>query len=386
MIFYAKHTINSDDLISVKKVLLSSNLTQGSEVNKFENNLKKYFSAKYACVTSSGTAALHLVALAYGWKKGDIVITTPMSFVATANCIEYTGAKPYFIDIDAKTGNMSTINLEKTLKKLNKTNKKVKAVICVDYAGSICDWKSLKKISRKYKVNLINDNCHAIGSRLEGDQGYALKYADVVTHSYHPAKNITTGEGGSVLTNDKKIYEKILTLRTHGIKKLAKNRLWYYEMQNLGFNYRLSDLQSALGSSQLKRLNLFIKKRNYIADTYNKTFRNIKNIQIPIVNKSINHSYHLYPLLIDFKKIGISKISFFKKMKKNGFQLQVHYIPIHYHPYYKKKYNFKNRDFPNAEDFYNRQVSLPIYPSLKKKDQLNIIRNLLNIVNEKKIK
>ena len=157
-------------------------------------------------------------------------------------------------------------------------------------------------------------------------------------------------------------------------------------MQNLGFNYRLSDLQSTLGSSQLKRLNLFIKKRNYIADTYNKTFRNIKNIQIPIVNKSINHSYHLYPLLIDFKKIGISKISFFKKMKKNGFQLQVHYIPIHYHPYYKKKYNFKNRDFPNAEDFYNRQVSLPIYPSLKKKDQLNIIRNLLNIVNEKKIK
>lgn len=386
MISYAKHTINTDDIISVKKVLLSSNLTQGLEVNKFENNLKKYFSAKYACVTSSGTAALHLVALAYGWKKGDIIITTPMSFVATANCIEYTGAKPYFIDIEAETGNISPLNLEKALKKLNKEKKKVKAAICVDYAGNICDWKNLKKISRKYKINLINDNCHAIGSRLEGDQGYALKYADAVTHSYHPAKNITTGEGGAVLTNNKKIYKKIFNYRTHGIKKLVNDKPWYYEMKNLGFNYRLTDFQSALGSSQLKKLNLFIKKRNLIAAKYNKNFRNLKNIKIPIQNKNVTHSYHLYSLLIDFKKIGKSKEKFFKQMKKNGFQLQVHYIPIHYQPFYKKKYKFKNGDFPNAENFYKRQVSLPIHPSLKKKDQSKIIRILLKIFNEKKIK
>ena len=295
---YGRQNITDHDINAVVEVLKSDFLTQGPKIIELENKFANYVGSKYSVAVSNGTAALHLVALAYGWKKGDIVITTPMSFVATANCIEYTGAKPYFIDIEAKTGNISTINLEKTLKKLNKTNKKVKAVICVDYAGSICDWKSLKKISRKYKVNLINDNCHAIGSRLEGDQGYALKYADVVTHSYHPAKNITTGEGGSVLTNDKKIYEKILTLRTHGIKKLAKNRLWYYEMQNLGFNYRLSDLQSALGSSQLKRLNLFIKKRNYIADKYNKSFRNMRKIQlvcdsfnIPCYHR-LNHGFH----------------------------------------------------------------------------------------------
>ena len=233
---------------------------------------------------------------------------------------------------------------------------------------------------------MINDNCHAIGSRLDGDKGYALKYADVVTHSYHPAKNITTGEGGAVLTNDKKIYEKILILRTHGIKKRSTHKPWFYEMKSLGFNYRLSDLHSALGSSQLRRLNFFIKERNVIATAYNKAFRNLKYIKPPIVDKNITHSYHLYPLLIDFKKIGISKEKFFREMKKKGYQLQVHYIPIHYQPYYKKKYNYKMGDFPNSENFYNRQISLPIYPNLKKRDQLNIVRTLLKIVNAKKIK
>lgn len=385
MISYGKQSIDQDDIDQIIKVLKSDNLTQGPAVNKFEDSLGRYFNARYACAVSSGTAALHLVSKALEWGHKDLVITTPLSFLATANCIEYSGAKTVFADIEQSTGNIDPNAIEHKLKKLNKFKKKVKAIIAVDYAGHPCDWKSIKYLSEKYYVKLINDNCHAIGAAYLGKKSYASSYADIVTQSYHPVKNITTAEGGSVLTNEKKIYDKVKLLRSHGIvRKNEKNNNWspwYYEMQQLGFNYRITDLQCALGYSQLKKLNKFIKIRRKIAQRYNQAFHGLENVFIPFEKNEATHAYHLYPLQIDFKKYKISKESFFELLLKKKINLQVHYIPIHLQPYFKKKYKFKNGDFPNSESFYKKEVSLPIYPGLGFKDQNTVIRSLLKILN-----
>ena len=300
MLNYGKQYIDTDDVKAVLSVLKSDWLTQGPHVKKFENSLKKYFKAKYCTVLSSGTAALHLAALAFGWKKNDVVITTPMTFLSTSNCILYCGATPAFVDVEDKYFTIDAIKLEKKIIDLKKKGKKVAGIIATDYAGHPCDWKLLKKIANHYGITLINDNCHAIGARMNNDQGYAVKYADIVTHSYHPVKNITTGEGGSILTNNKYLNEKIKRLRTHGVDQ-SKNKLWFYAMNDLGFNYRISDIQCALGNSQLKKLNVFLKKRRKIAKIYDKFFSKIDNFFIPQTKKGNEHAFHLYPLRIDFK-------------------------------------------------------------------------------------
>ena len=386
MINYGSQYIDNKDIQSVTKVLKSNWLTQGPQVEKFEKVLKNYFGANYCAVVNSGTAALHLACLAIGCKENDIIITTPISFLASANATIYTGASPLFVDIDSKNYCIDLKKLEKKLLELKKRKRKVKAVIATDFAGQTCDWKRMKQLSKKFGFFTINDNCHAFGSKYYNDRRYAAKYADIVTHSYHPVKAITTGEGGSLFTNNKFFFKKAVLLRTHGIYRssLLKNRFgnWYYEMRELGYNYRLSDIACALGVSQIKKIKKFLAKRKYIANFYNRNFKKNNNIITPYIEKYCSHSYHLYLLKINFKRLKLNKKKFFNDLLKKNINLQVHYIPIHLQKYYKKKFGFTLGNFPVAEKFYQEVVSLPIFYSLKKK-QMNKVIKLINFYTKK---
>jgi len=385
MISYGKQSIDKSDIDAVIDILNSDWMTQGPAVETFENDLNHYFGSKYCCAVSNGTAALHLTGLALEWGPSDVIITSPITFLATANSIVYSGALPDFADIDPHTYTIDPNQVEEKVKFYLSKGKKVKAVIGVDFAGHPCDWEALRQIADRYELQLVNDNCHALGSAYLDDKQYAVEYADVVTQSYHPVKHITTGEGGAILTNSLEIDEKVRCLRTHGMTKdqsqLEKNEgPWYYEMHEIGYNYRITDFQCALGSSQLKKLNLFVEKRRDIAKRYDKAFENNQLLTTPSKSDNANCSYHLYPLQIDFEKLGFGKTDLFNKMKEFGIILQVHYIPVHLQPFYKEKYGFKNGDFPLSEKFYNQEISLPIYPGLKEDDVKNVIKALLEAV------
>ena len=374
-ISYGRQYISNEDIQSVKKSLNSDMITQGAYVDLFENKLRNYFKSKYSLVVSNGTAALHLAMLSLNLSSKDTVVTSPLSFLASANCVEYVGAKVDFCDIEKTSYTLDPNKLEDKLKKKN-----IKAVIVVDYAGHPADWESFYFLKKKYKFVLVNDNCHALGSKLNNDKAYSSKFADIVTQSFHPVKQITTGEGGAIITNNKKIYSKCLLLRNHGIKR-NKEKWWSYSMSELGFNYRISDINCALGSSQISRLSKIIKRKREIAQLYNKKIKN-DFLQLPVEKQNVHHSYHLYPLLIDFKKLKISKDSFIQEMSKKDINLQVHYKPIHLQNYYKNKYGFKKNDFKIAENFYSKEVSLPIYYDLKTKDQIKVIKTLNSILKK----
>ena len=380
---YGKHTIDESDIESVVSALKSENLTQGPLIESFERALGEKFCAKYVCATSNGTAALHLSGIALGWSEGDIVITTALTFIASINSILYCNATPDLVDIDLKTYCINLDSLENKLKKYQMIGKKVSAVIAVDFAGQPCQWEELSKLSEKYDFKLINDNCHAIGASYKNDLGYGVKFADIVTHSYHPVKNITTGEGGAILTNDKKIFDKVKLLRSHNIdrecNKTKNQGAWHYDVTQLGYNYRLNDLQCALGISQLKRLDRFVKSRNDIADIYRDHFKDCDKYILPNQNDYSDHAYHLFPIRINFLETKIQRTSLFEKMKELGINLQVHYIPIYKHHYIKDKYIFDMVEFPNTEIYYQQTVSLPIYPTLTLEQQLYVIECLKKV-------
>ncbi|MDA7473177.1 aminotransferase class I/II-fold pyridoxal phosphate-dependent enzyme [Candidatus Pelagibacter ubique] len=380
---YGLHYIDKKDIRGVTKILKSNFLTQGPTIEKFEKKLKKRFGAKYCIALSSGTAALHLISLVSNWSKKDEIICSPNTFVASANCILYAGAKPVLADIDKETFNLDPKQCEKILKKKNK----IKAIIVTDYAGHPADWKGFKELSKKYNVKLINDNCHAIGAKYLKSEKYAVKYADMVSMSFHPVKNITTGEGGAILTNNKSYYEKAKNLRSHGIIRNLQNRKkignWFYDINELGYNYRLTDFQSSIGITQLDKLSLFIKKRIQISKIYNEEFKEVNNILTPTVKKNMLHAYHLYPLRINFKKINLSKKKFFSIMLKKGYNLQVHYIPIHFHNYHKKNVKYKKRELQVTEQFYKDEVSLPNYFQLSIKEVYKITKIIKKIISGK---
>lgn len=378
-ISYSKQTIEKDDINSVSKALTKQYLTQGSLVNKFEKNLTKYFKSNYCTVLSNGTAALHLAGRALGWNEKDTVITTPITFVATANSILYSNSNPEFVDIDKNSYNIDLNKLESKIKLLKKNNKKVSAVIGVDYSGNPSNWVELRYLANKYSFKLINDNCHAMGSKYKYDRGYAAKYADIVTHSYHAVKNITTGEGGAILTNSKKIAEKVNILKTHGIEKKT-NRHWLYEMEKIGFNYRLTDFQSALGISQLSKLNKFVIKKRKNAKKYDIAFSDLDNIILPkIINQSY-HSYHFYPVRIKTIKDLNIKNKIMEKLKKNNIFLQVHYTPIYNFKYYQKRFAFNPNDFVEANNFFREEISLPTYPNMTNSEIKYVINNIRHLV------
>lgn len=372
-ISYGRQTLDYQDLNAVLRSLKKDFITQGHEQIKFEKNLLNKFGGKYCTVVNNGTSALNILAKALNWKKNDKIITTPLTFLATANCIVNANATPIFIDIDPYTYTIDPQKVEDVLKR-----NKIKALIGVDYAGHPCDWKSLKYLSRKYNFVLINDACHSLGAKIKNNLRYATKYADYVTHSYHPVKAITTGEGGAILGKNKNVFEKIKIIRNHNMIR-SKKKPWHYEIHNPGSNYRITDFQCALGISQLKKLDSFIKSRRKIANIYNKNLQEDERFITPQIIKGIYHAYHLYPLQINFKKIRTSKQKLFYKFKQKGINLQVHYIPIHLQPFYVNKFGFKRNQFLNVERFYEKEVSLPIYPSLDKKYIYTTIKLLLSL-------
>ncbi|MGK9369150.1 UDP-4-amino-4,6-dideoxy-N-acetyl-beta-L-altrosamine transaminase [Melioribacter sp. Ez-97] len=386
---YGKQNIDRDDIESVVEVLKSDWLTQGPTINEFEKALADKFGSRYAAACANGTAGLHLIALGLGWSKGDLIVTTPITFLASANCAIYAGANVDFADIDERSYTIDPEKLEDKIKYYRAKNIHVKAVVAVDYAGHPCDWEALKNLKEKYGFQLINDFCHAPGAEYKNDYHYAVNYADAVNMSFHPVKHFTTGEGGAVLSNDREFIDRVKILRTHGATKdpriLEKNDgPWYYEMHEVGFNYRITDFQCALGISQLKKLDSFINERRKIAAYYDEFFKNDDRFITPIVNENSKHAYHLYPLQIKFEELGISKKEFFDKMKEKNIFLQVHYIPVHLQPFYKKRFGFKEGDFPEAELFYKREVSIPIYPGLNEEDLEYITGSIVGALDSMK--
>ncbi|MBS4028929.1 MAG: UDP-4-amino-4,6-dideoxy-N-acetyl-beta-L-altrosamine transaminase [Ignavibacteriales bacterium] len=370
---YGKQLLDDDDIQAVVSVLRSDFLTQGPLVLDFENALCKRFGSRYALAVCNGTAALHLAGVSLEWKPGDIILTVPITFLASANCILYSGATPDFVDIHPETYTIDTQKLEQKITDYATNGQKIKAVVAVDFAGNPCDWEQLRFLAHQYDFQLIDDAAHAIGAEHHEQNIGSSSYADITMFSFHPVKHITTGEGGALLTNKKELYDKIKLLRSHGMTKEKKHLErndgpWYYEMHEVGFNYRITDFQCALGLSQLAKLEEFIKKRRTIAEYYNGVFGKDSRFIIPASSPNSTHSYHLYPLQIDFKSFGVNKKTFFEKMRQHGINLQVHYIPVHLQPFYKKQFGFREGDFPVAEEFYHRTVSLPIYPGLEESD------------------
>ena len=349
-------------------------------MQNFEKKLSNYFGPCYSVALSNGTAALHLAIKSLQFKKNDTILTSPLTFIATASSILMNSLKPEFSDIDKDTYTLDPNLVEDRLKK----NKKIKAVIAVDFAGHPCDWESFYYLKKKYNIKLINDNCHSLGSKYLGKKNYAVNYADIVTQSYHAVKNFTTGEGGAVLTKNIKIYNYIKSQRSHGIIKNNETRkkgTWYYSVKEFGYNYRITDFQSALGASQLRELDKFVNKRKMLAMKYDNFFENHFDIfKIPKIDKKkYFHSYHLYPIQINFKKLRVNKKLFFEKMFKQGVNLQVHYIPLYKQPFLAKHVDIKN--LRNTENFYQNEVSLPIYYKLTFEEQTFLINKIYKSLN-----
>ena len=378
-IHYGHQSINRQDIDAVVKTLRSDFLTQGPTIAEFEKRIADYCGVKYASAVSSGTAALHAAMFAVGIGPGDEVVVPPLSFAATANCVLYQEATPVFADVVYETGLLDPQEVEK------KITKKTKAIITVDYSGHPSYFSQLRKIAKKHNLVLVDDASHSLGATYQ--DGRIGSQADIATFSFHPVKIITTGEGGMVVTNNKKFYDRANRFRTHGITKSAaefidrQKRLfpWYYEMQDLGFNYRLTDLQCALGISQLSRVDSFLKKRRALAALYTSLVGNDRRFVVYREQPDCLSSWHFYPLRIK----GISaekKLQLFKKLNAAGIFPQVHYIPIHLQPYYRKRFGFRQGDFPNAERFYKEEISLPLFVDLPLSDVKRIIDTLKRIV------
>jgi UDP-4-amino-4,6-dideoxy-N-acetyl-beta-L-altrosamine transaminase len=374
MVYYGRQTIDGKDIKAVVETLKYDYLTTGPKVLEFEKKFSGYVGAKYAVAVSSGTAALHIACLSAGLGNGDELITSPMTFVASANCALYCGAKPVFVDIKEENGLIDENLIEE------KITAETKIIVPVHYAGLPCNIEKIKKIADKHKLTIIEDACHALGAEYKNTRTGDCVYSDMAVFSFHPVKHITTGEGGMITTNSAELYKKLLLFRSHGItrdldKLLNKNEgSWFYEMQELGFNYRITDFQCALGISQLKKIESFIKRRREIAKKYDETFKNINDIELIEQPEGHENAYHLY--VIKVKNIAI-RLKLFNYLKENDIFCQVHYIPVHWHPYY-QKLGYKKEDCQRAGEFYGRIISLPICPSLKKWEQEKIIKTIKN--------
>lgn len=374
---YGKQKIDEDDINSVVKVLKGDYLTTGPIVNEFENSVAKYVGTKYAVAVSNGTAALHMACYAAGISEGDEVLVPAITFAASSNCVLYCGGKPVFIDIDPKSYN---IDINKIKEKI--TNK-TKAIIPVDFAGQSVDMDSILKIAEEYNLIVIEDAAHALGSEYKNEK--VGSKAHMTEFSFHPVKPITTGEGGVVVTNSKELYEKMILFRSHGITRnselMTENQgPWYYEQIDLGYNYRLTDIQSALGLSQIKKLDDFILKRREIVNKYNEAFKELKEIGTPFENEYSKSGYHIYVLLLNLDKLKCGRKEIFEALQAENIGVNVHYLPVYLHPYY-KKLGYKKGECPVAEDIYNRMITIPLFPSMTDKDIKDVIEAVKKVLN-----
>lgn len=383
MIPYGKHEVNEVDIDEVVKILRSDFLTQGSTVPKFENAVANYCGAKNAIATNSATSALHIACLSLDLGPGDILWTSPNTFVASANCALYCGADIDFVDIDPKTYNMSINALLEKLKLAKTTGKLPKIVIPVHFAGQPCEMEAIYDLSKQYGFNIIEDASHAIGSSYNNIKVGSCTYSDITVFSFHPVKIITTAEGGMALTNNKNIAERMYRLRTHGITtdkmkmlERPKDEIWNYQQIELGYNYRMNDIQAGLGLSQLTRLDDYVNRRNKIARYYDNKLKKLPLV-IPSQLPNIYSSYHLYPILIRANPKLKTQRQIYDALRKNDIAANLHYIPVHKHPYY-KSLGFKENEFPIAENFHKEVISIPIYPTLQISYQNKVIEILKN--------
>ncbi|MCF2700348.1 UDP-4-amino-4,6-dideoxy-N-acetyl-beta-L-altrosamine transaminase [Fusobacterium mortiferum] len=391
IISYGRQYIDEADIKAVIETLQSDYMTQGPKIKEFEDKVAKYHGCKYAVAFCNGTAALHGAYYAVGLKEGDEFITSPITFAASGNGALYLGGIPKFVDIDKDTYNMDITKLKENI------TEKTKVITPVSLAGYPVDLKAIREIINETgkDIKIIHDAAHAIGAKR--DRRNIVDYADVTILSFHPVKHVTTGEGGMVLTNDEEYYKRLCLFRTHGITRNSEELIenhgaWYYEMQDLGYNYRITDMQCALGMTQMDKLDNSLYRRNQIAKYYEEELKDIEWLKLPLryfskewlddkkykglKEKPENlNSYHLFPVLLENSE---ERKRFFDYMRENNIFVQVHYIPLHTMPYYKEKYGFKKGDFPVAEDYYSREVSLPMYPTLNKEE----LRYIVKIIKE----
>ncbi len=373
---YGRQLIDESDICSVVKVLKSLYLTQGPCVERFERALCSYIGANYCVAVASGTAALHLALASLGLKKHSSGVTSPITFVASANALLYNIIEPLFADIDPKTANMSPQALDCVIRK------DTRVIVPVHFAGRPAKMKQITAIAARKKCFVIEDAAHAIGSCYpDGGRVGNCAYSAMTIFSFHPVKTITTGEGGAIMTNDKGLYDRLRCLRSHGVTReqaLIKNSQgpWYYEMRDLGFNYRLTDIQAALGLSQLKKIDRFVARRRKIVAQYNQAFKSLVWFR-PVSLDDTRCAYHLYVARIDFKGLGISRREFMERLARAGVGTQVHYIPVYRQPFYQRNFKFSTGDFPEAEKYYAECLSLPLFPAMTDKDVRRVVSAVL---------
>lgn len=371
---YGRQTIDEKDIQAVVDVLRSDYLTTGPKVTEFENRVAEYVGAKYAVAVNSGTSALHIACLAAGIKEGDEVITSPITFAASSNCVLYCGGTPVFADIDEHTYNISPTEIEKAV------TEHTKAIIPVHYTGQPCDMDSIMDIARKHNLLVIEDGAHALGASYKGRKIGSI--ADMTCFSFHPVKSITTGEGGMVVTDSKELYKRLVLFRSHGITRdesvmTEQQGDWYYQQLEIGYNYRITDISCALGISQMDKLDKFIDRRRQIANRYDEAFKDIDEIKIPTQLSGCESGWHLYM----FQVPADCRKQIFDSLRKSGIGVNVHYIPVYKHPYYQRN-GYGGVCCKNGEEFYSRAISLPIYPLLTDEQQNYVIEQVLRIVKE----
>ncbi|MPM36927.1 UDP-4-amino-4,6-dideoxy-N-acetyl-beta-L-altrosamine transaminase [bioreactor metagenome] len=375
---YGRQIIDDDDIKLVVNVLKGNYLTTGPNVKQFEEMVADYVGCKYAVAVSNGTAALHAACSAAGIKDGDEVITTPMTFAASANCVLYCGGKPVFADINPYTYNIDPQEIEK------KITSKTKAIIPVDFTGQVVDLDEIRKIADKYNLIIIEDAAHAIGTKYKGEK--VGNISDMTEFSFHPVKTITTGEGGIITTNSKELYDKLVLFRTHGItrdKQFLFNKEegpWYYEQIDLGYNYRITDMQCALGISQLNKLDKFIDRRKKLVKMYNEELSKIDGIIIQKEEDFSDTARHLYIIKIELEKFKVGRKEIFEALQGENIGVNVHYLPVYLQPYY-KKLGYEEGLCPNAEDLYNKMITLPLHVNMSDKDLQDVVLAVNKVLN-----